>query len=47
MGVIKMSKEDTNIRNPLINVMEEKYNEYIIKHPRNGNGNGKKQQLNG
>jgi phosphate starvation-inducible PhoH-like protein len=47
MGVIKMSKEDTNIRNPLINVMEEKYNEYLLKHPRNGNGNSKKQQLNG
>jgi len=46
MGVVKMSEEDTNIRNPLINVIEDRYKEYINKNPRNGNGNGKKQQLN-
>jgi phosphate starvation-inducible PhoH-like protein len=52
MGVIRMSEEDTNIRNPLIGIIEEKYKEYMSKlniSPRNGinNGNGKKQQLNG
>lgn len=46
MGVIRMSEEDKNIRNPLINVIEEKYKEYIAANPTNGNGNGKKQQLN-
>jgi len=29
IGVIKMSEEDTNIRNPLISVIEDKYNEYF------------------
>jgi hypothetical protein len=48
MGVIRMSEEDTNIRNPLISVIENKYKEHMIKFnisPRNGltNGNGKKQ----
>jgi len=47
MGVIRMSEADTNIRNPLISIIEDKYNEHISKSPRNGNGNGKKQQLNG
>lgn len=46
MGVIKMSELDTNIRNPLINIIEEKYNDYIEKNKPNGNGNGKKLQLN-
>jgi len=46
MGVIRMSEEDTNIRNPLINVIEDRYKDHINKNPRNGNGNGKKQQLN-
>jgi phosphate starvation-inducible protein PhoH len=45
MGVIKMSDEDTNIRNPLITIIEKKYKEHIET---NNNGNGrKKQQLNG
>jgi len=51
IGVIKMSEEDTNIRNPLINVIEKQYKEYIETHPVNGNGNGNgnqnKQQLHG
>jgi len=34
MGVIEMSPEDTNVRNPLISVIEEKYNEYQRK-PKN------------
>lgn len=38
VGVIKMSEADTNIRNPLISVIEKKYNEHFILH---GNGNGK------
>jgi phosphate starvation-inducible protein PhoH and related proteins len=29
IGVIKMSEADTNIRNPLISVIEDKYNEYF------------------
>lgn len=28
IGVIEMSDEDTNIRNPIINVIEKKFNEY-------------------
>ena len=28
VGVIKMSEEDTNIRNPLINIVENKFKEY-------------------
>ncbi|MCK9416901.1 PhoH family protein [Candidatus Dojkabacteria bacterium] len=43
IGVIRMSEEDTNIRNPLISVIETKYKEYINKIPKNG----KKIQLNG
>lgn len=43
IGVIKMSEKDTNIRNPLISVIENKFKEHIQL---NGNGNGKKQQLN-
>lgn len=44
MGVIRMSDEDTNIRNPLISVIEKKYKEHIET---NNNGNGrKKQRLN-
>jgi len=47
MGVIKMSDEDTNIRNPLISVIEKKYKEYIEVNKPNNNGNGrKKQRLN-
>jgi phosphate starvation-inducible PhoH-like protein len=49
MGVIRMSEDDVNIRNPLISVIEAKYKEYMKKldvSPRNGNGNGKK-LLNG
>ena len=48
IGVVKMSEEDTNVRNPLISVIESKYKEYIAKNGNNGNGNGngKKQQLN-
>ena len=38
-GVISMSKEDTNIRNPLINIMEEKFKEYYQTIGYNGNGN--------
>ena len=42
IGVIKMSDEDTNIRNPLISVIEDKYKKHIeIKN----NGNGNKQKL--
>jgi len=33
IGTIMMSKEDTNVRNPLISIIEEKYAEYI-KHPK-------------
>lgn len=29
IGVIEMSKEDTNVRNPIISVIEEKYQEYL------------------
>ena len=50
IGVVRMSEEDTNIRNPLISTIEEKYKEYIAQHGHqngNGNGNGKKSQLNG
>jgi phosphate starvation-inducible PhoH-like protein len=50
IGVVRMSEADTNIRNPLINVIEKQYNDYILTHITNGNGlsngNGKKQQLN-
>jgi len=46
IGVVEMSKEDTNVRNPLINVIESKYDEHYEKHKPNGNGNNKKQQLN-
>jgi len=46
MGVVKMSDEDKNVRNPLIDVIEDKYNDYYKHHKTNGNGNGKKQQLN-
>lgn len=39
IGVIKMSEEDTNVRNPLITVIENKYKEYMSNHikisPRN------------
>jgi phosphate starvation-inducible PhoH-like protein len=49
IGVVRMSEADTNIRNPLINVIEDKYNEYIESNITIGNGlsngNGKKQQL--
>ncbi len=45
VGVVKMSEEDTNIRNPLISVIEDKYKEHILKNG-NSNGNGKKQLLN-
>lgn len=31
IGVIRMSKEDTNVRNPLINIIEEKYDNYKRK----------------
>jgi phosphate starvation-inducible protein PhoH and related proteins len=45
IGVIHMSEEDTNVRNPLITVIEEKYKSYLPKIV-NGNGNGKnKKQL--
>jgi phosphate starvation-inducible protein PhoH and related proteins len=40
MGVIRMSEEDTNVRNPLITVIENKFKEYL-----NTNGNG--QKING
>lgn len=36
-GVINMSEKDTNVRNPLISVIEEKYKEFISV-----NGNGKR-----
>lgn len=45
MGVIRMSEDDTNIRNPLISVIEAKYKEHMKKFEnisRNGHGNGKK-----
>ena len=45
IGVVEMSKEDTNVRNPIINVIEDKYNDYFELHKPNGNGNGKKQVL--
>ena len=32
MGVIKMSHEDTNVRNPLITIIESKYKEYLSTH---------------
>lgn len=31
IGVVEMSLEDTNIRNPLINIIEEKFNEHNSK----------------
>jgi len=43
IGVIKMSEKDTNVRNPLINLIEDKYKEYMVVHKTNGNGNGKRQ----
>lgn len=46
IGVIKMSEEDRNIRNPLINVIEAKFKEYLTKNGNGNNGNGKKTQLN-
>ena len=33
VGVVKMSDEDTNIRNPLISVIEDKYKEHIETKP--------------
>jgi phosphate starvation-inducible PhoH-like protein len=42
IGVIKMSEEDTNIRNPLISVIEDKYNDYLSH---NGKRNNKTKQL--
>jgi len=45
IGVVRMSEEDTNVRNPLINIIEKQYNDYIEANPTNGNGNGKKLQL--
>ena len=42
MGVIKMSDEDTNIRNPLISIIEDKYKAHLEK---NKPVNGKKQKL--
>lgn len=42
MGVIRMNESDTNIRNPLISIIEDKFKEHLTE-----NGNGKKQQLNG
>ena len=39
-GVISMSEEDTNIRNPLINVIEDKFKKYYQLVGYNGNGNG-------
>lgn len=50
IGAIHMNKEDKNVRNPLIDIIEERYLEFLNKmtiNPRNGNGNGKKTQLNG
>ena len=44
MGVIHMSKEDKNVRNPLIDLIEEKFLGFLNKS-KNGNGNGKKQLL--
>ncbi len=41
MGIIQMSKSDTNVRNPLITVIEEKFDEFFKKN----NTNGKKQLL--
>ena len=41
IGVIKMNDEDTNIRNPLINVIEKKYKEHLDAKP----VNGRKQKL--
>jgi phosphate starvation-inducible protein PhoH and related proteins len=42
IGVIHMSKEDKNVRNPLIDIIEAKFLEHLSKHK---NGNGKKQLL--
>lgn len=44
IGTIAMSKEDTNVRNPLINVIEKKYSEHVESIE---NNKTKKQQLNG
>lgn len=44
IGVIRMNDEDTNIRNPLINVIEKKYKEHIETFKPKNNGNGKKKQ---
>ena len=42
-GVISMSDEDTNIRNPLINIIEDKFKEYyqLVGYNGNGHNNGK------
>jgi len=41
-GVISMSEEDTNVRNPLITIMEDKFkSHYELVGYNNGNGNGK------
>jgi len=38
IGVIKMSEKDTNVRNPLITIIEEKYKEYYgAKYQLSGN----------
>jgi len=44
--VVEMSKEDTNVRNPLINVIEDKYDEYFKQNKPKRNVNNKKQVLN-
>ena len=38
-GVISMSEEDTNVRNPLIKIIEERFKDYYNTFGYNGNGN--------
>lgn len=44
-GVIKMNIEDTNVRNPIISVIEDKFNDYNLSNNKNGNGNNKNNKI--
>jgi len=41
IGIVEMNDSDTNVRNPIIDIIENKFNEYNFKNNIN-NGNGQK-----
>lgn len=45
IGIINMNQEDTNVRNPLITIIEEKFKDYFNKPKQNGNGKINNKQL--